>query len=155
MSVREAGAADFTAILHLLAQARMPTADLTDRSAVQFWVAPSVGAVIGAVGLERHGDAGLLRSLVVAPDARGQGVGLALVEAVEVAARDQGINRLVLLTQTARAFFERRGYELIEREAAPDAVKASAQFRSICPASAVCMTKSSCGAGLACCSNDR
>ena len=36
-------------------------------------------APVGAIGLERHGSSGLLRSLVVAPSQRGRGVGGALV----------------------------------------------------------------------------
>jgi amino-acid N-acetyltransferase len=53
-----------------------------------------------------------------------------------------GISRLVLLTRTARSFFEHRGYSVIPRESAPDAVRTSAEFRVFCPAPAVCMTKS-------------
>ena len=60
-----------------------------------------------------------------------------------VARACQGIGQLVLLTQTAEQFFARRGYAVIAREAAPAAVQHSAEFRSICPASATCMTQAS------------
>ena len=52
-----------------------------------------------------------------------------------------GMDQLVLLTQTAEPFFATRGYAVIAREAAPAAVRRSAEFRSICPASAICMTR--------------
>jgi amino-acid N-acetyltransferase len=56
--------------------------------------------------------------------------------------RQAGIRRLVLLTETAASFFERLGYAVIDRQSVGAAVKESAEFRSLCPASAVCMTKS-------------
>jgi amino-acid N-acetyltransferase len=51
------------------------------------------------------------------------------------------VMQLVLLTQTAQSFFERLGYGVIDRALSPEAVRTSAEFRSLCPASAVCMTK--------------
>jgi amino-acid N-acetyltransferase len=47
----------------------------------------------------------------------------------------------VLLTQTAEVFFANRGYRRIGRADAPQAVQASAEFRSLCPASAVAMSR--------------
>jgi N-acetylglutamate synthase-like GNAT family acetyltransferase len=47
----------------------------------------------------------------------------------------------VLLTETAETFFRRLGYTVIERDQAPSAVASSAEFRTLCPATAVCMTK--------------
>jgi arsenate reductase len=79
---------------------------------------------------------------VVTHGARGTGLGIALVETLEDAAVAMGISRLVLLTRTARSFFEHRGYSVIPRESAPEAVRTSAEFRIFCPAPAVCMTKS-------------
>jgi amino-acid N-acetyltransferase len=75
------------------------------------------------------------------PDHRNRGLGLRLVRRLELEAEASGLKCLVLLTQTAESFFARLGYSLIDRAAAPDSVKASAEFRSLCPASAVCMTK--------------
>jgi amino-acid N-acetyltransferase len=83
----------------------------------------------------------LLRSVVVAPGHQRRGLGRDLVSHVERDARDQGIEQLVLLTETAQALFERLGYEVIDRAAAPEALQQSAEFRSLCPASAVCMSK--------------
>ncbi len=56
--------------------------------------------------------------------------------------RANGIEALVLLTETAEAFFTRHGYLVIERESVPDEIKQSAEFQSLCPDSAICMTKS-------------
>jgi amino-acid N-acetyltransferase len=45
------------------------------------------------------------------------------------------------LTETAQAFFQRLGYTAIDRARVSDHVKQSAEFRSLCPDSAVCMSK--------------
>lgn len=139
--VRAGTASDRGAVLGLLEQASLPTADLDAPAAVQFWIAMAADRLVGAIGLERYGTDGLLRSLVVAPDHRSRGVGHALVAALEREARSAGVARMLLLTQTARTFFERLGYEVVARDSVPDPVRASAEFRSLCPASAVCMTK--------------
>lgn len=99
------------------------------------------GRPVGAIALERCGADGLLRSLVVAAEVRGRGVGTALVFSLERAAREAGVAALYLLTETAEAFFSARGYEAIPRARVPDAIAASEQFRVYCPASAVCMRK--------------
>ncbi len=124
----------------LLIEAALPVEDL-DQSTVHFIVAADEGGAIGAIGLETFGTVGLLRSLVVHPDARGSGIGGLLVDALEAEARTSDLTQLVLLTQTAAPFFAGRGYASISRAAAPVAVHQSAEFRSICPASATCMTK--------------
>ena len=85
--------------------------------------------------------AGLLRSLAVAPDARGSGLGTRLVEAAEARARDLDLRSLTLLTTTAAPFFEGRGYRRMDRAEAPEAVRPSSEFTATCPASAVCPGK--------------
>jgi amino-acid N-acetyltransferase len=83
----------------------------------------------------------LLRSLAVAPAWQGQGLGSALVAHAEQAARQRGIAALYLLTPTAEAFFARRGYVRLPREAAPSVLRQTTEFASLCPASAVCLTR--------------
>ena len=139
--IRPAAAADRSEVLRLLQEERLPVQDLADTRSVRLWVAEDGGRLVGAIGLEPHGDTGLLRSLVVAPSARGRGIGQELVAALEREARLAGVRQLVLLTQTAQPFFRALGYSVIARETVPDAVKASAEFRLLCPASAVCMSK--------------
>jgi len=139
-AIRSARAEDMPAITALLAGAALPTTDL-GTSQIAFWVDETAGDIVAAIGLERHVDAGLLRSLVVAPAHRGSGRAQRLVEAVEAAARSLGLRELVLLTQTAEAFFAKAGYAVIPRSEAPSALQESAEFRALCPASAICMHK--------------
>ena len=138
--LRRAQDADLLAIRALLAAHGLPVADLHN-PAIEFLVAADDTRLHGVIGLDRFDDAGLLRSLCVQGDLRGSGLGVARVEAVESQARDAGLRQLVLLTQTAAPFFSRRGYAPIERSAAPAGVQRSAEFASICPASATCMAK--------------
>ena len=134
--------ADRAIVRSLLAEARLPVADLDLASELTFLIVRGdADRPIAAIGLERHGDVGLLRSLVVTPDRRGHGLGRTLVRALEAHAGATGVTQLVLLTETAEAFFRRLGYTVIDRGAAPAAVAASAEFRTLCPATAVCLTK--------------
>lgn len=142
VQVRHATPQDHAAILALLEQASLPTDDLAGPANVRFWIAEAGGQLVGAVGLERYGTDGLLRSLVVVPDARRHGLGAALVEALERDARSDGVARLLLLTETAQTFFARLGYQVIARNAAPQTVQAHPQFHTLCPSSATCMDKS-------------
>lgn len=140
MDLRTASHQDLASIRDLLAQARLPIDDIDD-PAIAFVVAEATGAIGGVVGVQACGAAGLLRSLAVRDGLRGRGLGTALLRAAESLARARSLAPLVLLTQTAEPYFARHGYRVIERGAAPEAVRRSAEFRSICPASATCMAK--------------
>jgi amino-acid N-acetyltransferase len=124
----------------LLDASDLPVQDL-DEAGIDFIVAVHRDRVVGVVGVEAFESSGLLRSLAVEVAHRNTGVAGRLADAAELHARDGVLCELVLLTQTAESFFARRGYEVIERNRAPDAVQSSAEFRSICPASAICMRK--------------
>ena len=138
--IRCAAAGDLEAIRALLERDALPASDL-DTSRPQFLVACAGVDLLGAGALEPYGEAALLRSLIIAPAWRGRGLGHQLVKALERRARAAGIGELVLLTQTAEAFFARLDYRPIGREQAPAAVQSSREFRTLCPASAVCMRK--------------
>jgi N-acetylglutamate synthase-like GNAT family acetyltransferase len=139
--VRPTTAADLAAVRTLLEQSALPTADLTTALGLRLWVLMEGDQLVGAVGLERYGASGLLRSLVVSPTSQRRGLGRELVATLEREASAAGVKILVLLTQTAERFFARLGYAVIDRGYIPDEVKESAEFRSLCPASAVCMSK--------------
>lgn len=132
--------ADEAAIRALLREAGLPDEDFAAHLA-HFLVVRSGEALLGAVGYERHGADGLLRSLVVAPAARGGGLGGRLVAELTKRARAAGLSRFYLLTTTAEAFFRSRGYTRVERAAVPAAVAATPEFQSLCPASAVCLVR--------------
>ena len=140
MLIRAAVRADYEAVAGLLRAAALPLAgvapELTD-----FLVAEERGSIIGAIGLERYGDAVLLRSAVVDPGARGAGVGRLLVRHLLEGARNSGAREAYLLTTTAERYFPRFDFVEITRADVPQAVQASVEFREACPASAVVMRR--------------
>ena len=138
--LRNATTADLPAIRALLEHNGLPTGDLAS-SGARFTIASEGTQVIGTGALERFGKAALLRSVAVDPARRSHGLGRHIVKALERQARAAGITQLVLLTQTARRFFERQDYHPVDRAQVPKAVQESAEFRSLCPASAECMVK--------------
>jgi amino-acid N-acetyltransferase len=98
--------------------------------------------MIGVAALEPYGHVGLMRSVAVVTEFRGQGAGHALVEATERLAEELGIDELYLLTETAEGWFARQGYERVDRLLMPEALTTSAEFRGACPETAVAMRRS-------------
>ena len=129
---------DLDRVEALLAAGGLPTDDVRAKPKC-FFLACDGDVVIGAGGLEAYGTGGLLRSVVVAEPYRGRGYGGALCDALEDRARENDIERLYILTTTAAEFFRRRGYETIDREAVPPAVRQTTEFTDLCPDSATCM----------------
>lgn len=106
-----------------------------------FYVGYTGDERVGIGGFERYGTDGLLRSVVVEESNRGEGLGIALYEALEARASAAGIETLYLLTTTASEFFADRGYREIDRNSAPDSIQQTTEFRFLCPMTAVCMRK--------------
>lgn len=128
--------------LALLDRVGLPTDDLAGVPPARFRTVERDGRTVGCVAVLPYGADGLLRSLAVAPEARGRGLGAALVGAAEALARASGLASLTLLTESAAPFFERHGYRRISREDAPAAVQRSAQFTGEgCSSCATCMAK--------------
>jgi amino-acid N-acetyltransferase len=139
--LRTATPQDAPGIRVLLEADGLPTSDL-ETAAAHFVVAcDAQGRILAAGALQPFADSALLRSVVVAREARGAGLGRRVVEDLERVARAAHVKELILLTQTAERFFRQQGFRVITRQAAPQGVQQSEEFRSLCPASAVCMAK--------------
>lgn len=137
-SIRSARPEDEAGVLALLAESGLPTAGVAEWLA-HYTVAEDDGRIVGVAGLEVHGSDGVLRSVAVDPAYRGGGMGGRLSATIIAAARQAGLRRLFLLTETAEDFFPRHGFRPIPREHASDAVKQSVEFREACPDTAVAM----------------
>jgi amino-acid N-acetyltransferase len=138
--VRTATQADSEGIIALLQANELPTSDLAE-CRPEFVVVEDSGELIGTGGVQVFGDAALVRSVAIAKDRQKTGLGTSLLGELERHASAQGVRELVLLTQTAEPFFARHGYSRVERVSVPQPIQATAEFRSLCPASAVCMVK--------------
>lgn len=139
MKLRPVSAED-RAFCNALAMADLPVSDLGDGDAVYFALNDG-GATVAFGGIAGTGPDRLLRSIVVPAGARRTGIGARIVAALEEEAKRAGADRLWLLTTDAAGFFDRIGWRAADRSAAPDAIRQSAQFASICPASATLMVR--------------
>ena len=124
----------------LLAEAGLPTADVSCGN-VLFLVAIAERQLVGCVGIEPHGNAGIIRSLVVRPSMRRLGIATTLVERAIALALAGNIETLFLLALDAVQFWSKRGFQPTAREAAPESIRGSTEFADLCPASAVCMIR--------------
>jgi amino-acid N-acetyltransferase len=125
----------------LLAACDLPTSDLEPTHFEHFFGCGPDDDPKGIVGLEVHGDVGLLRSLVVHPSARGQGCARRLVREAETHAEANGVRALYLLTTTAVAFFGALGYVVVDRRSVPDAIRRTRELSSQCPSHSSVMFK--------------
>jgi amino-acid N-acetyltransferase len=137
--VRPARPADMAVVRQLLADAKLPLDGLDEQFGDHYAVAEAQGQIIGAVGVEVYDRWGLLRSAVVSPAQRGTGLGIRLTKERIAWAREQRLEGLYLLTETAAPFFARLGFAEVARKSAPAAVQASREFAVACPDSATCM----------------
>lgn len=139
--LRRAKSTDWETISALLKESSLPVDDLAPDRLDSFLVAEDGDRLVGLIGLELLGTAGLLRSLVVAKEARRAGLGGKLVGSLEAAAQTAGVTEMWLLTIDAQQFFERHGYQEISRTQAPDAVRSTGEFSELCPDDASLMMK--------------
>jgi amino-acid N-acetyltransferase len=128
------------AVLRLLERHHLPVDGLTG-SPGTILVARENGQIVGSAALEIYADGALLRSVAVAPEAQGRGLGQQLTAAAIRMAERLNVRALFLLTTTAERFFPRFGFEPIAREEVPATVQASIEFVSACPSSATVMRK--------------
>ena len=141
MRIERAAPPDTPAVEALLAAASLPLEGAAEALATGV-VARDDAGIAGAAAVEPYGEAGLLRSVVVAERVRGTGLGRRLVAAAEDLARERGIRELYLLTETAAGWFPLLGYEVVGRDEARAAVGGSIEFTMSCATTGVTMRRS-------------
>lgn len=124
-----------------LAAEGLPTGDLNVAGNRFFEFRDCGGTLVGFAGLQQFDTFALLRSVVVFPRARTQANGTGIVNWLAAEAVRRGADELFLLTTTAAKFFEKRGFRPVDRNEAPAAIASTAEFTSLCPASAVLMRR--------------
>jgi amino-acid N-acetyltransferase len=140
LAARLATSPELAAITRMLEHAGLPVTDLVE-SKIELTVLTEGDELIGVGGLEYFGHVALLRSVAIASDRRREGLGARLLTHLEQRARERGVVELVLLTQGAERFFASHQYELVPRANVPAPIKSTAEFRTLCPDSALCMSK--------------
>jgi amino-acid N-acetyltransferase len=135
--IRQAEPQDLPAVLALLSGAKLTSEGVAEHFH-SFFVVDDGGRIVASAGLELHGDAALLRSLAVAADARGAGLGAAVL----LRALDEARGRaaaVYALTTTAETYLSRFGFERVLRTSLPPQLFASRELQDACPVSAAVM----------------
>jgi ribonucleotide monophosphatase NagD (HAD superfamily)/N-acetylglutamate synthase-like GNAT family acetyltransferase len=89
----------------------------TDAESGRTFVAETDDGLVATAAVERQGQEAYLRSVAVREDLRRSGVGLLVVAVATQAAAADGAVVLYLHTRDAVGFFERLGFQALEREA--------------------------------------
>ncbi|UOG32515.1 arsenic resistance N-acetyltransferase ArsN2 [Leptospira noguchii] len=126
-------------IKSLLAKNNLPYGDIKAENIIDFIIAKYEDKIIGVIGLEIFDHVALLRSLCVEEEYRKEKIGISLYKKITAYAHAKRIIELYLLTTTADKYFNRLGFEIVNRLTAPDLIKMSLEFKDYCPSSAVFM----------------
>ena len=128
----------FDSFKKLIASADLPTEDLDFEK--QFLIGYyEDDALMATGGLEIFNTDAILRSLTVRLGSRNKSLGSRMVDDLLSRATGKGVTTIYLLTETATDFFRKKGFEEVSRQHAPDSVKSSGEFSSLCADTAVCM----------------
>lgn len=128
---------DDTDLYDALVAAHLPIDDIGEEGRTFYRAVSGSAEVLGFAGIEACETDFLLRSIVVLPSHRGQGLGHAIVEKTLRGLNGNG--DVYLATTTAAPFFSELGFVRTLRESVPPAVLATRQLSSICPSSATIM----------------
>jgi len=93
--------------------------------------------IIGVIGLEIYGDCALIRSFAILPEFQKKGLGTILFQQILEYAQEKKIKNLYALTETAKNFFEKNGFGVVDRKNAPLEIQQSKEFTTACPKSAI------------------
>jgi len=129
---------DLQAILALLQKSGLPQDGLSDHVTTTL-VAREDHAIVGSAALELYGTVALLRSVAVADQLRGRGLGQQLTKEALKLAEQHGVTLVYLLTETASGFFPRFGFRSIPRSEVAPAIHASTEWTTACPDTAQAM----------------
>lgn len=130
---------DLPEVQTLLSRASLPLDGVTDFFPASYAVGVRGVELVAAIGVERYGQHGLLRSAVVAEKVRGSGIGSQLAAERLNWSKAEGLQDVYLLTTTASPFFAKLGFVPVQRTQVPAEIAAAPEFASICPSTAVVM----------------
>ena len=110
VTVTRAVADDLEAVLRLLESVQLPAAGAAEHFGNFLVAKDEQGRLVGAIGLERYGTVGLLRSAAVAPECQRSGIGSKLTQARIDSAKAEGLKELVLFTFGAQLLAAKFGF---------------------------------------------
>ncbi|NHJ40371.1 MAG: GNAT family N-acetyltransferase [Asgard group archaeon] len=137
INIRPALLSDLQEIVLLLEEVNLPSDDV--HSHLDNFLVWFDDSLRGCIGLEIYNENALLRSAAVRSDSQGKGIGKKLTRAIIAYAKLVGVKNLYLLTTTAEKFFEKEGFENVNRDEVPESIKNTNEFSHLCPDTAICM----------------
>ena len=141
ITIADASVRDLKDVLDLLSLVQLPHDGVAENVSAFLVARDESSRLIATIGLERHGNTGLLRSAAVAPEYQGCGIGSKLTEKLLERAANEGVERVVLLTTTASEFFAGRfGFSETSRTVFDKELAASSEWTLPRCSSAVCMS---------------
>ena len=141
IEISPASSDDLNDILALLSEVQLPHDGVAENVNAFLVARNKQSRLIGTIGLERHGNTALLRSAAIAPDCQKSGLGSRLTEDLLQRATTAGVEKVVLLTTTAREFFARRfGFCETPRDLFEEQLTGSSEWNLPRCSSAACMS---------------
>lgn len=140
LEIRQAKKSDLISIKSLLESFSLPSVDV-DNHISNFFVLECEENIEGVVGIEMYGETALLRSLAIQKELQKKGYGRKLCNKLISYAKTFNVKNVYLLTQTAKDFFSREGFQIISREAVPEEIKQTYEYTTLCPSDSTCMVK--------------
>lgn len=138
MRFRTAVDDDLDQVAALLAEAELPPVDAS-QSLSNLIVSFDDSQLVGCVALEFNARTGLVRSMVIAPDHRANGLGRELFRSLLARVYELGLKELFLLTVDTEGFFAKLGFTAVSRDRAPASIQGSREYRELCPETATLM----------------
>ncbi|HUI29890.1 MAG TPA: arsenic resistance N-acetyltransferase ArsN2 [Candidatus Acidoferrales bacterium] len=130
---------DKEVIRSFLQTTKLPAESL-DKDTTTFYMAEESNRIAGIAGFEFYGSDALLRSVAVQPGIQRRGLGSQIVDFMLDEARKRKVQNVALLTETAKDFFLKKGFEVVDRSTIDnESMKKSSEFAYACPEMAVCM----------------
>ena len=136
--IRFATSKDYDTLCHLLETEKLPTVDL-NKELPHFILKTVEDKIVGSIGLELYGNSALLRSMMVIPDHRNEGIASELIGKLLAYAKENGVRNVYLITNTAEDFFSRKGFIKIDRSKVSEEILSSQEFNGLCPSSSAIM----------------
>jgi amino-acid N-acetyltransferase len=136
--IRAATSKDFASLCNLLEAEHLPTIDL-HKELPHFFLKTMDDKIVGSIGLELYGKSALLRSMMVTPHHRNEGIASELIGELLSYAKKNGVHDVYLITNTAEEFFSRKGFIKINRTEVNKEILSSQEFNGLCPTSSAVM----------------
>jgi amino-acid N-acetyltransferase len=127
---RAATADDLPAMSALIASENLPPFFI-EEFLDGFIVSERGGEMLACGGVEIYGDCAVIRSIVVAPQGRGVGMGRRAAELLIEHARERGANDFYLFTMDARPFWQHLGFADVSLEGWAGPPRACWQYQYI------------------------